>query len=83
MYDMYARDVVDVPSFFWISFLFPRTTLAQARTNSPIAGTHTNIWRKRKRGDHTLSYADALAKTASDSIEAIVRKNGGYCLRDS
>ena len=31
-------------------------------------------WRKRKRDDHTLSYADALAKTASDSIEAIVRK---------
>ena len=31
-------------------------------------------WRKRKRDDHTLSYADALAKTASESIEAIVRK---------
>ena len=31
-------------------------------------------WRKRKRGDHTLSYADAVAKTASESIEAIVRK---------
>ena len=29
-------------------------------------------WRKRKRDD--LSYADALAKKASDSIEAIVRK---------
>ena len=29
--------------------------------------------RKRKRDDH-LSYADALAKTASESIEAIVRK---------
>ena len=28
-------------------------------------------WRKRKRDDHTLSYADALAKTASESIEAI------------
>ena len=27
-----------------------------------------------KRDDHTLSYADALAKTASESIEAIVRK---------
>ena len=26
------------------------------------------------RDDHTLSYADALAKTASESIEAIVRK---------
>ena len=31
-------------------------------------------WQKRKRDDHTLSYADALAKTASESIEAIVRK---------
>ena len=30
----------------------------------------------------TPSYADALAKTASESIEAIVRI-GGYCLRDS
>ena len=30
--------------------------------------------RKRNRDDHTLSYADALAKTASESIEAIVRK---------
>ena len=29
-------------------------------------------WRKWKRDDHTLSYADALAKTASRSIEAIV-----------
>ena len=25
-------------------------------------------WRKRKRDDHSLSYADALAKTASESI---------------
>ena len=31
-------------------------------------------WRKRERDDHTLSYADALAKAASESIEAIVRK---------
>ena len=31
-------------------------------------------WRKRKRDDHTLSYAYALAKTASESIEAMVRK---------
>ena len=31
-------------------------------------------WRKWKRDDHTLSYADALAKTASESIGAIVRK---------
>ena len=31
-------------------------------------------WRKRKHDDHTLSYADALAKTASESIEAMVRK---------
>ena len=31
-------------------------------------------WRKRKRDDHTLSYADVLAKTASESMEAIVRK---------
>ena len=29
---------------------------------------------KRKCDDHTLSYADALAKTASESIEAIVRE---------
>ena len=31
-------------------------------------------WRKRKRDDHTLSYANTLAKTASESIAAIVRK---------
>ena len=31
-------------------------------------------WRKRKRDAHTLSYADALAKVASESIQAIVRK---------
>ena len=31
-------------------------------------------WRKRKRDDHTPSYADALAKTAFESIGAIVRK---------
>ena len=31
-------------------------------------------WRKQKRDDHTPSYADALAKTASESLEAIVRK---------
>ena len=31
-------------------------------------------WRKRKRDEHTLSYADALAKTASESMGAIVRK---------
>ena len=31
-------------------------------------------WRKRKRDDHTLSYVNALAKTASESKEAIVRK---------
>ena len=30
--------------------------------------------RKQKRDDHTLSFADALAKTASERIEAIVRK---------
>ena len=31
-------------------------------------------WRKRKRDDHTLTYADALAKKASESIKAIARK---------
>ena len=31
-------------------------------------------WRKRKRDDPTLLYADALSKTAFESIEAIVRK---------
>ena len=31
-------------------------------------------WRKRKRDDHTLSYADALAQTDSESVEVIVRK---------
>ena len=31
-------------------------------------------WRKRKRDDITLSYADALAKTASESVEATVPK---------
>ena len=29
--------------------------------------------RKRKRDDHTLSYADALAQEDSESVEAIVR----------
>ena len=32
------------------------------------------VWRKRNRNDHTIPYTDALAKTASASIEAIVRK---------
>ena len=31
-------------------------------------------WRKLKRDGHTLSYADALAKTDSERFEAIVRK---------
>ena len=31
-------------------------------------------WRKRKRDNHTLSYAGALAKTASKSIRPKVRK---------
>ena len=31
-------------------------------------------WRLRKRDDNTLSYADALDKTASERKEAIVRK---------
>ena len=31
-------------------------------------------WRKRKRDDHTLSYADALAQTDSEGVEAIVRR---------
>ena len=31
-------------------------------------------WRERKRDEHTLSYADALAQTDSESVEAIVRK---------
>ena len=31
-------------------------------------------WWQRKRDDHALSYADALAYTASESIEAILRK---------
>ena len=31
-------------------------------------------WRRRKRDDHTLSYADALAKKNSESIETTVRK---------
>ena len=30
-------------------------------------------WRKRNRDNHTLSYADALARTDSDNVEAIVR----------
>ena len=42
-------------------------------------------WRQRKRDDHTLSYADVLAKTSSESIEAIVRKQrilfGGFVAR--
>ena len=33
-------------------------------------------WRKRKRDDHTVLYADAFAKMASGSIEAILRKLG-------
>ena len=31
-------------------------------------------WWKRKRDDHTLSYADVLTKTASESIETTARK---------
>ena len=31
-------------------------------------------WRKRKRDDHTLLYADALAQTDSESIAVMVRK---------
>ena len=31
-------------------------------------------WRKRKRDDNTLWYADALAKTASENIYAIMHK---------
>ena len=31
-------------------------------------------WRKHKRDDHTMSYADALGKAAFDSVETIVRK---------
>ena len=31
-------------------------------------------WRKWNRDDHIRSYADALAKTAHENIEAIVRK---------
>ena len=31
-------------------------------------------WRERKRDAHTLPHADALAKTASESLEAKVRK---------
>ena len=46
---------------------------------------YTLEWRKRKGDDHTLSHADALAKTASESIEAIVRKRrmlfGGFVAR--
>ena len=42
-------------------------------------------WRKRKRDDHTLSFADARAKTASEGIEAIVRNRrilfGGFVAR--
>ena len=41
-------------------------------------------WRKRKRDDHTLSYADALAQTDSESVEVIVRKQTeDIVLRDS
>ena len=35
-------------------------------------------WRKRKHDDHTLSYADALAQTDSESVEAIVRKTEDF-----
>ena len=31
-------------------------------------------WLKRKRDDHTLSYANALAKTDSENIETTVRR---------
>ena len=31
-------------------------------------------WRERKRDAHTLPHADALAKTASESLEAKVRE---------
>ena len=42
-------------------------------------------WRKRKRDDHTLSCADAFAKTDSESVEVIVCKRrilfAGYVAR--
>ena len=31
-------------------------------------------WRKRKREDHILSYADALLRTNSESVETTVRR---------
>ena len=31
-------------------------------------------WRKRKREDHILSYANALLRTDSESVETTVRK---------
>ena len=40
-----------------------------------LRGSSTCLgWRKQKRDDHTLSYDDALANTASEGIEVIVRK---------
>ena len=36
-------------------------------------------WRKRKRDDHTLSYADALAQSDCESVEVIVRKRRILC----
>ena len=36
-------------------------------------------WRERKRDDHTLSYADALAKTASENIEASAQTEDIVC----
>ena len=33
-------------------------------------------WRKRKREDHTLSYANALLSTDSESVETTVPRRG-------
>ena len=40
-------------------------------------------WRRRKREDHTLCYADALVQADSESVEAAVRLDGGSCSRVS
>ena len=36
-------------------------------------------WRRRKREDHTLSFARALVKTDSESIEVTLRRQNILC----
>ena len=57
----------------------PNKLQPQAATGSTLHASPICLgWRKRKRDDHTLSYADALAKTESENIQATVWKTEDF-----